>query len=88
VRARLARLAGRRVNKEGVLVITAQRYRTQQRNRDDALMRLIDLIARAAIAPTPRRPTRPTAAGRARRLEVKKRRSGIKRLRQEKPEMD
>jgi ribosome-associated protein len=51
-------------------------------------MRLIDLIARAAIAPTPRRPTRPTAAGRARRLEVKKRRSGIKRLRQEKPEMD
>jgi ribosome-associated protein len=88
VRARLARLAGRRVNKDGVLVITAQRYRTQERNRHDALMRLIDLIARAAIAPTPRRPTRPTAAGRARRLEGKKRRSGIKRLRQEKPELE
>jgi ribosome-associated protein len=88
VRARLTRLAGRRVNKDGVLVITAQRYRTQERNRDDALMRLIDLVSRAATAPTPRRPTRPTAAGRARRLEGKKRRSGIKRLRQEKPELE
>ena len=88
VRARLARLAGKRLTKEGVLVITAQRHRTQERNRDDALERLIDLIARAAIAPTPRRPTRPTAAARARRLEGKKRRSGIKRMRQAKPEID
>src|SRR5215211_7400580 len=61
VRARLARLAGKRLTKEGVLVITAQRHRTQERNRDDALARLIDLISRAAIAPTPRRKTRPTA---------------------------
>jgi|SRR5215813_2368276 len=88
VRTRLARLAGRRLTKDGVLVITAQRHRTQERNRDDALQRLIDLIAQAAVAPTPRRPTRPTAAGRARRLEGKKRRSGIKRLRQAKPETD
>ena len=85
VRARLARLAGKRLTKEGVLVITAQRHRTQERNRDDALARLIDLISRAAIAPTPRRPTRPTAAARARRLEGKKRRSTIKSLRQAKP---
>src|SRR5215216_4073825 len=85
VRARLERLAGSRLTKDGVLVITAQRHRTQERNRDDALTRLIDLIRRAAIAPTPRRPTRPTAAARARRLEGKKRRSGIKRLRQARP---
>jgi len=85
VRARLARLAGKRLTKGGVLVITAQRHRTQERNRDDALTRLIDLISRAAIAPTPRRPTRPTAAARARRLEGKKRRSTIKSLRQAKP---
>jgi ribosome-associated protein len=88
MRARLARLAGRRLNKDGVLVITAQRHRTQERNRDDALARLIELIARAAIAPTPRRPSRPTAAARARRLEGKKRRSGIKRLRQTKPPLE
>src|SRR5919198_1728088 len=88
VRARLERLAGGRLTKDGVLVITAQRHRTQERNRDDALARLIELIRRAAIAPTPRRPARPTAAARARRLEGKKRRSGIKRLRQTKPEME
>jgi ribosome-associated protein len=88
VRARLERLAGSRLSKEGVLVITAQRHRTQERNRDDALARLIDLIRRAAIAPTPRRPTKPTAAARAKRLEGKKRRSTVKRLRQEKPPED
>jgi len=88
VRARLERLAGSRLTKDGVLVITAQRHRTQERNRDDALARLIDLIRRAAVPPTPRRPTRPTMAARARRLEGKKRRSGIKRLRQAKPPLD
>ena len=88
VRARLARLAGKRLTKKGVLVITAQRHRTQERNRDDALARLIDLISRAAIAPTPRRKTRPTAAARARRLEGKKRRSTIKSLRQAKPPLE
>jgi ribosome-associated protein len=88
VRARLERLAGSRLTKEGVLVITAQRHRTQERNRDDAMMRLVELVRRAAVAPKKRRPTRPTAAARARRLEQKKRRSGIKGLRQAKPPME
>src|SRR6516162_6674411 len=59
VRERLERLAGNRLTRAGVLVITAQRHRTQERNRADALDRLRDLIRRAAIVPTPRRPTRP-----------------------------
>jgi len=88
VRARLERLAGSRLTKDGVLVITAQRHRTQERNRDDALQRLIELIRQATIAPKPRRPTKPTRASRARRLEGKKRRSGVKRLRQTKPTME
>ncbi len=81
VRDRLARLAGRRLTNDGVLVITAQRHRTQERNRQDALDRLIDLIRRAAMPPRPRRPTRPTAASRRRRLDAKTRRSATKRLR-------
>ncbi len=88
VRARLERLAGARLTREGVLVIIAQRHRTQARNREDALDRLIELIRRAAIAPRPRRPTRPTKASRERRIEGKKRRSGIKRLRRAKPSFD
>ncbi|HKU95752.1 MAG TPA: alternative ribosome rescue aminoacyl-tRNA hydrolase ArfB, partial [Vineibacter sp.] len=75
VRARLERLAGKRLTREGVLVIVAQRHRTQQRNREDALERLVDLIREAATPPTPRRPTRPTAASRKRRLDDKERRS-------------
>jgi ribosome-associated protein len=81
VRARLEKLAGARMTREGVLVIAAQRHRTQARNRQDALERLVDLVRGAAIEPRPRRPTRPTAAARERRIEVKKRRAGIKRLR-------
>jgi ribosome-associated protein len=88
VRARLERLAGNRLTHAGVLVITAQRHRTQERNRQDALDRLTELIRRAAIAPTPRRPTRPTAGSRERRLESKKRRSRIKGLRQGKPALE
>lgn len=88
VRERLERLAGRRLTQDGVLVITAQRHRTQARNREDALDRLKDLIRRAAQPPLPRRPTRPTKASRARRLATKKRRSGIKSLRQEKPSLE
>jgi ribosome-associated protein len=88
VRARLERLAGRRLTREGVLVIIAQRHRTQERNRADALERLIELIGRAAVAPVPRRPTKPTKGSRERRLESKKRRSSIKGLRQEKPAFD
>jgi ribosome-associated protein len=81
VRARLAVLAGRRLTQDGVLVIIAQRHRTQERNREDARERLIELIRQAAVPPKRRRPTRPTAASQERRIESKKRRSGVKRLR-------
>ena len=82
VRQRLRRIAGRRLTREGVLVITAQRFRTQERNREDALQRLISLIQQAAERPKLRRPTRPTLASKRRRLESKRRRSDTKRLRQ------
>jgi ribosome-associated protein len=81
VRARLERLAGSRLTGEGVLIIVAQRHRTQERNREDARERLVDLIRRAAVAPTPRRPTKPTLASKRRRLESKARRSRVKSLR-------
>jgi ribosome-associated protein len=85
VRVRLERLAGRRLTRDGVLVITAQRHRTQERNRDDALARLVELIRAAAVRPTPRRPTKPTFGSKVRRLEGKKRRGGIKAMRGTKP---
>src|SRR5262245_43999886 len=85
VRARLERLAGRRLTNEGVLVITAQRHRTQERNRQDALDRLVELVRAAAVPPKPRRPTRPTAGSRERRIESKKRHAGNKRLRRAPP---
>jgi ribosome-associated protein len=88
VAARLERLAGSRLTRDGVLVITAQRHRTQLRNRQDALDRLIDLIRRAATPPVPRRPTRPTAGSRERRIEGKKRRGKVKVLRRERPVFD
>jgi ribosome-associated protein len=88
VRARLEHLAGARMTRDGVLVITAQRHRTQGRNREDALERLIDLIRRAAIAPRLRRPTRPSKAARERRVEAKKHRAGLKQMRRTKPSMD
>lgn len=85
VAARLERLAGARLTRDGVLVITAQRHRTQLRNRQDALDRLIDLIRRAAPPPVQRRPTKPTKASRERRIEGKKRRAKTKGLRRAKP---
>ena len=88
VRTRLERLAGRRLTRDGVLVISAQRHRTQERTRQDALERLIALIQRAAVAPVPRRPTKPTAGARERRLQSKKHRGSIKDLRQVKSDMD
>jgi ribosome-associated protein len=81
VRHRLERLAGRRLTQDGVLVLTAQRHRTQEANRRDALDRLIDLVQRAAVPPVPRKPTKPTRAARRRRLDTKSRRGKIKRLR-------
>jgi ribosome-associated protein len=81
VRVRLERLAGRRLSRDGVLVLVAQRHRTQERNRAEALERLIDLIRRAAIPPVPRRPTRTPMAERRRRMQAKARRSQVKALR-------
>lgn len=81
VRDRLNRLAGKRINKEGILIIHANRYRTQERNRQDALDRLNELVWQAVEKPKYRRKTAPTAASRQRRLEAKRRRSHIKKLR-------
>ena len=79
VRERLERLAGRRLTADGVLVITAARFRTQARNRQDARERLLDLIRRAAEPPPPpRRATRPTYASTVRRRETKRRHSALK----------
>jgi len=88
VRARLEAIAGRRLTRDGVLVIIAQRHRTQERNRQDARDRLIELIERASVAPIPRRPTRPTKASRERRIAQKKHRGGIKGLRQRRPGLE
>jgi ribosome-associated protein len=85
VRARLTSLAGRRITQDGVLIIEAERYRSQRRNRDDALGKLIALIREACEVEKPRRPTRPTLASRKRRLESKQRRGDTKRLRTSKP---
>src|SRR6202163_4105243 len=76
--ARLERLAGQRMTKDGVIVIHAQRFRTQERNRADAIDRLVELLREAAIRPVPRRATKPTFGSKQRRLEGKKRRSDIK----------
>ncbi|HSF94621.1 MAG TPA: alternative ribosome rescue aminoacyl-tRNA hydrolase ArfB [Thermohalobaculum sp.] len=81
VKARLKRLAGRRWTADGAVVIQADRFRSQPRNREDALERLVDLIARAAVAPKRRIPTRPTLGARRRRLEAKTQRGEVKRLR-------
>jgi ribosome-associated protein len=81
VRERLERLAGRRLTQDGVLVLSAQRFRTQERNRDDAMERLIALIRQAAVAPVHRRPKRPTLGSKRRRLEEKGLRSTTKSLR-------
>jgi ribosome-associated protein len=80
-KARAARLAGSKLTTDGVIVITADRFRTQSLNRDDAVQRLLDLLREAAIPPKPRRKTKPTLASKQRRLEGKVKRGGVKRLR-------
>lgn len=75
---RLQRLAGSRMTKDGVIVIQAYRFRTQERNRADAIERLVEMLKEAMVRPTPRRPTKPTFGSKQRRLEGKKRRSDIK----------
>jgi len=82
VKQRLVRLAGSRMTGKGVLVIQADRHRTQKANRADALDRLVSLVRQAARRPTKRRPTQPTRASRQRRLDAKKRRGQTKRLRE------
>jgi len=81
VSTRLQKLAGSRLTLDGVIVITAGRHRTQERNRADAVARLVALIEKAATAPIKRRPTRPTKAAREQRLVAKARRAGVKSLR-------
>ncbi len=88
VRARLVALAGRRLTQDGVLIIEADRYRSQRRNRDDALERLLELIREACEVDKPRHPTRPTLASKRRRLDEKQRRGETKKLRGSKPGMD
>lgn len=78
VHERFTRIAGQRLTKEGVVVIHAQRFRTQERNRQDAIDRLTDMLREASVRPTPRRATRPTYASKQRRLEGKKRRADVK----------
>ena len=78
VRVRLMALAGGRLTKDGVLIILARSHRTQERNRADAIDRLLELLREAMTRPVPRRPTRPTLASKKRRLEGKKRRSDVK----------
>lgn len=88
LKARARTLAGSRLTKDGVIVITATSFRTQEQNRADAVARLLDLLRRAAIVPRRRIPTRPTRASQKRRTDAKVRRGAIKRLRGEKPGSD
>ncbi len=81
LRARAERLAGKRLTKDGVLVITANRFRSQERNREDALERLVALLREAAIPPTPRKPTRTPLSVKRKRLEDKLKRGEVKQLR-------
>lgn len=82
VRARLAHTAGNKINKDGVLVIDARRFRTQERNREDALERLVALLREASKQPKRRRKSKPSAQARERRLAAKRHRSEVKRYRQ------
>jgi ribosome-associated protein len=86
VKARLLRLAGSRATAEGVLIIEAKRYRTQEQNRLDAIRRLVALVQQALIEPKPRKKTRPTRTSSAARVAGKKRRGEVKRTRQYNPE--
>ena len=88
VKARLIRIAGSRMTGDGVLVIDAQRFRSQDRNRADARDRLVEMIRAATHVPKPRRPTKPGKAAKERRHEGKQRRATVKKLRRNKPDFD
>lgn len=81
VRARLLQLAGKRINAEGILIVTAHRFRTQEKNRADAIARFYELIRKASQRPKPRRATKPTQASKETRINVKKKRGELKKLR-------
>jgi ribosome-associated protein len=81
VRTRLIRLAGRRITQDGILIIEARQFRTQERNREDAVERLVELIRQATERPKPRKKTKPSKAAKERRIEGKKQRSNIKKMR-------
>jgi ribosome-associated protein len=85
VKQRLHSIARNRITEEGVLIIEAKRYRTQEQNREDAIARLVAIIFQATEKPKARKKTRPTAASQAERIEEKKRRSAIKRSRRTTP---
>ena len=88
VRTRLIRLAGRRITQEGILVMEARQFRTQERNREDAIARFVELVRQAAQRPKPRRETKPTRASKERRIEGKKQRGAVKKMRSLRPESD
>lgn len=88
VKARLVPLLGSRLTKDGVVVIQADRFRSQEMNREDALARLVDFVRRAAVRPKRRIATRPTRASKERRLEGKSRRAGVKKMRSTRPGSD
>lgn len=84
VKTRLAYLAGKRITSDGILLIEAKRFRTQEQNRTDAIQRFVELVRRALARPKPRRKTRPTKASKEERLKEKKRKGEIKKIRQSK----
>lgn len=88
VRTRLIRLAGRRITQDGILIIEARQFRTQERNREDAMGRLVELIRKATEKPKPRKKTRPSLAAKERRIEGKKERGEIKKMRRTVPSQD
>jgi ribosome-associated protein len=88
VKGRLIRLAGKRVNADGVLLIESRRFRTQEANREDAVQKFLELLRRSLVPPKPRQKTRPTAASREKRLQGKKRKGAVKRTRSKSYEME
>ena len=88
VRTRLIRLAGRRITQDGILLIEARQFRTQERNREDAIERLAELIRQATQRPKPRKKTKPSRAAKERRIEGKKQRGKVKQMRRAAPNLD
>lgn len=86
VRERLLKLAGKRITAEGILILDARRFRTQEANRADAIQRFLELVRKATVRPKPRRRTRPTQASMEARLKLKKERSAIKKSRRSRTE--